>query len=73
LCRSKNRRFRAFPRSKYSPERLKDRLGFADIRNVRVPSWSGIANSAGYSKITNPLVQEWIDFRESHRARDGGS
>jgi hypothetical protein len=58
-----NRRFREFLRAKYTPERLKERFGFSDIRSVKVPSWSGMSNPAGVSKITSPLVQEWIDFR----------
>ena len=43
--------------------RLKERFGFSDISNVRVPSWSGIANPAVKATITDPLLQEWIDFR----------
>jgi hypothetical protein len=58
-----NRRFRAFLRAKYTPERLKDRFGFSDISNVRVPSWAGMSNPAAATRITSPLVQEWIDFR----------
>ena len=58
-----NRRFREFLRAKYPPDRLKQRFGFADIGNVRVPSWSGMANPAAAQRITDPLVQEWIDFR----------
>ncbi|MEN6607750.1 MAG: beta-galactosidase [Bryobacteraceae bacterium] len=58
-----NRRFRAYLSSKYSAQQLKSRFGFADIRGIRVPSWSGITNPASAKKVTDPLVQEWIDFR----------
>ncbi|MEK7404702.1 MAG: alpha-amylase family protein [Acidobacteriota bacterium] len=64
-----NGRFRRFLRTKYTPEQLKDRLGFSDISAVKVPSWSGIPNPAGMAKITDSLVQEWIDFR-SHDLAD---
>ncbi|MEB2363089.1 MAG: beta-galactosidase trimerization domain-containing protein [Bryobacteraceae bacterium] len=58
-----NRRFHEFLRGKYTPEQLKQRFGFSDISNVRVPSWSGIADPAGVTIITDPMVQEWTDFR----------
>lgn len=58
-----NRRFREFLRAKYSTEELKQRFGFSDISNVRVPSWSGVANPVVRPTITDPLLQEWIDFR----------
>jgi len=58
-----NRRFREFLRAKYAPEQLKQRFGFSDISNVRVPSWSGLANPANVATITDPMVQEWTDFR----------
>jgi hypothetical protein len=58
-----NRRFRDFLRRKYTPEQLKDRLGFSDISAVTVPTWQGISQPAAMSPITDPLIQEWIDFR----------
>lgn len=58
-----NRRFRAFLTKKYSPEQLQNRLGFSDTRAVTVPTWHGISNPAAMSPITDPLIQEWIDFR----------
>jgi hypothetical protein len=58
-----NRRFRAFLRKKYSPEQLKNRFGISDIRAVTVPTWHGIARPAALSPITDPLIQEWTDFR----------
>ena len=58
-----NRRFRAFLAKKYTPEQLKQRLGFSDISAVTVPTWDGIAHPAAISPIGDPLIQEWIDFR----------
>jgi hypothetical protein len=58
-----NRRFREFLRAKYNAVQLKQRFGFSDISNVRVPSWSGVPNPAVRSTITDPVMQEWIDFR----------
>lgn len=58
-----NRRFRAFLSRKYSPDQLRNRLGFSDIRAVTLPTWHGIAKPAAISPITDPLIQEWIDFR----------
>lgn len=58
-----NRRFREFLRTKYSAQQLKDRLGFADISAVTVPTWHGIAEPAAMSPIGDPLIQEWVDFR----------
>ena len=58
-----NRRFRAFLTGKYTPEQLRDRLGFSDVRAVTVPTWHGISQPAAMSPISDPLIQEWIDFR----------
>ena len=58
-----NRRFRAFLARKYSPEQLKSRLGFSDVRAVTVPTWHGIPQPAHLAPIADPLIQEWIDFR----------
>lgn len=58
-----NRRFRAFLTRKYTPAQLKDRLGFSDISAVTVPTWHNMSRPAAMSPITDPLIQEWIDFR----------
>ena len=58
-----NRRFREFLNRKYTPEQLKNRLGFSDLRAVTVPTWHGIAEPDAMSPIHDPLIQEWIDFR----------
>lgn len=58
-----NRRFRAFLTRKYSPEERKNRFGFSDLSAVTVPTWHSLARPAAMSPITDPLIQEWIDFR----------
>jgi hypothetical protein len=58
-----NRRFRAFLTKKYTPEQLKNRLGFADIRAVTVPTWHGMARPSAIAPVIDPVMQEWIDFR----------
>src|SRR6185312_13614751 len=50
--------FRDFLRRKYTPEELKQRLGFSDVTYVEPPT---LADNAG--SITDPLAQEWTDFR----------
>lgn len=58
-----NRRFRAFLTRKYTPAQLKDRLGFSDVSAVTVPTWHNMSRPAAMSPITDPVIQEWIDFR----------
>jgi hypothetical protein len=50
--------FRDFLRNKYSPEELKKRLGFSDVRYVLPPRYS-----RPLGEINDPLFQEWADFR----------
>jgi len=50
--------FRDYLRSKYSAEGLKERLGFSNIRYVLPPRWDKPLRA-----ITDPLFQEWADFR----------
>lgn len=50
--------FRTFLKNKYSPEMLKKRFGFSDVRYVEPPKYN-----SPLSKIDDPLFQEWIDFR----------
>jgi hypothetical protein len=52
--------FRDYLRNKYTPERLKERLGFSDPKFVLPP----IAPALGDQEFFyDPLVMEWIDFR----------
>lgn len=50
--------FRDFLRNKYTPEELKRRLGFSDVRYVLPPRYD-----RPISFIIDPLFQEWADFR----------
>jgi len=50
--------FRDFLWKKYSPEVLKKRLGFEDVRYVLPPRYD-----RPLSAINDPLFQEWADFR----------
>ncbi|PYV35122.1 MAG: hypothetical protein DMG22_03405 [Acidobacteria bacterium] len=50
--------FRDFLKNKYSPEDLKRRLGFSDLRFVLPPRYD-----RPMSFILDPLFQEWADFR----------
>lgn len=52
--------FRDYLRDKYTPERLKERLGFGDPKFVLPP----IAPALGDQQFFyDPLIMEWIDFR----------
>jgi hypothetical protein len=50
--------FRTYLRNKYTPEMLKKRLGFSDVRYVEPPKYN-----SRLSTIDDPLFQEWTDFR----------
>ena len=50
--------FRKYLNTKYTPEMLKKRFGFSDIRYVEPPKYN-----QPLSKIDDPLFQEWTDFR----------
>jgi len=53
-----NEDFRNFLRKKYSPEELKQRFGFTDVRYVLPPRYDRPLRA-----INDPLFQEWADFR----------
>ncbi|MBI4875133.1 MAG: hypothetical protein HY822_10925 [Acidobacteria bacterium] len=50
--------FRAFLKHKYPPETLNQRLGFSDVRFVEPPEFD-----RPMVTITDPIFQEWADFR----------
>ncbi len=50
--------FRDYLRKKYSPEMLKRRLGFSDVRYVEPPEVDRVP-----SVINDPMWQEWAGFR----------
>jgi hypothetical protein len=50
--------FRTYLKNKYTPEMLKKRFGFSDVRYVEPPKYN-----QPLSTIDDPLFQEWTDFR----------
>lgn len=50
--------FRTYLQKKYTPDMLKKRFGFSDVRYVEPPKYT-----EPMSKINDPLFQEWTDFR----------
>ena len=52
--------FREYLRTKYTPERLKERIGFGDTTHIEPPIAPALGNQEFF---IDPLVMEWIDFR----------
>lgn len=52
--------FREFLKNKYSPERLKERIGFSDVSKIVPPAFP---NPGAFQSFDDPVTQEWIDFR----------
>lgn len=52
--------FREFLKNKYSPERLKERIGFSDVSKIVPPAFP---NPESFQTFDDPVTQEWIDFR----------
>lgn len=50
--------FRMYLKEKYTPEELKQRLGFSDVTFVEPPRYED-----PLSTMDDPLFQEWTDFR----------
>jgi hypothetical protein len=50
--------FRTYLKTKYTPEMLKKRFGFSDVKYVEPPKYN-----ARLTTIDDPLFQEWTDFR----------
>ena len=50
--------FKNFLRDKYTPEQLKQRLGFSNVDYVEPPVYTKTTR-----RIDDPLAQEWADFR----------
>jgi hypothetical protein len=55
--------FRTFLRAKYTPERLKERLGFTVVDYVNPPVWNSQNPPQKMHIIVDPVIQEWIDYR----------
>jgi hypothetical protein len=60
--------FRTYLKNKFSPEMMKVRFGFSDVKFVEPPKYN-MTSSSGWlspeplSPIDDPLFQEWINFR----------
>ena len=50
--------FRLYLQNNYTPEQLKERLGFSNVRYVEPPKYNGALQN-----IIDPLFQLWTDFR----------
>jgi hypothetical protein len=55
--------FRAFLRAKYTPERRRERFGFANVDYINPPQWNRQNPPGKLAIIFDPAIQEWIDFR----------
>ncbi len=62
------RLFREFLRAKYTPEELKGRIGFSDLREVKVPEFKLAQDPFEMRVVRSPMFQEWIDFRNDRLA-----
>jgi hypothetical protein len=55
--------FRARLRKKYSEAQLKERLGFTNVSYVNPPLWNRSNPPEQLDIISDPVFQEWIDYR----------
>jgi hypothetical protein len=55
--------FHKFLEARYSAEKLRERFGFSDVSYVRPPSWNVENPYEKMTEISDPVIQEWIDFR----------
>jgi hypothetical protein len=55
--------FRQRLRTKYSAEERKNRFGFENIDYVNPPLWNATNRPEKLKIITDPVFQEWIDYR----------
>lgn len=52
--------FRDYLKTKYTPEKLKQRIGFSDVSRIVPPAFP---NPETFQSFDDPITQEWIDFR----------
>ena len=57
------RGFRNYLKTKYTPEKRKERFGFETVDYVNPPQWNAQNPPARIEIIFDPAIQEWIDFR----------
>jgi hypothetical protein len=55
--------FRKYLREKYSSEQRRERLGFENVDFVNPPLWNQQNPPGGLGIISDPVIQEWIDYR----------
>lgn len=55
--------FRQYLRRKYSDKARKDRFGFENVDYVNPPLWNGTNRPEKLKIISDPVFQEWIDYR----------
>jgi Beta-galactosidase trimerisation domain len=55
--------FRNFLRTKYTPEKRRERFGFENVNYVNPPQWNRQNPPEKMAIIFDPAIQEWIDFR----------
>lgn len=55
--------FRKRLRTKYSAEERTNRLGFENVDYVNPPRWNGTNRPEKLKIISDPVFQEWIDYR----------
>lgn len=62
-CDACVRGFRARLRSKYSAAQRKERFGFDVVDYVNPPLWNADNPPSRLKIISDPVIQEWVDFR----------
>ena len=55
--------FRNYLKSKYTPEKLRQRFGFENVDHINPPQWNRDNPPEKMAIIFDPAIQEWIDFR----------
>jgi hypothetical protein len=62
-CDSCKAGFRRYLRTKYSSEQRRARVGFENVDYVNPPLWSQANRPEGLNVISDPIFQEWIEYR----------
>ncbi|MGH9326297.1 MAG: beta-galactosidase trimerization domain-containing protein, partial [Terriglobia bacterium] len=55
--------FRVFLKTKYTPEKRRERFGFENVDYVNPPLWNRQNPPERMEIIQDPAFQEWVDFR----------
>ena len=55
--------FRSFLKTKYTPEKRRERFGFENTDYVNPPQWNRSNPPERMEIIFDPAIQEWVDFR----------